>query len=578
MPTTTKAPEPAADERPILYPKVEFHLYDTSEDGEGALTFALMKEYFGMETESEYVARRCEEDPALKKRLEAWEKLPDEKRELTKNPVRFEDKDVIPGYKTPDGERIVFWHNAGNRPIDVAWAKSLGQDQLNRNWAGPLNMPGETVNGEDILIDRYGMVISGQHRGLGFFDCYFRWKSKRESAHWAQLWPEEPVLETGLKTGVSNNFRIIQTLDNTKSRTESDVFATMQELYTDKDTPLDRKILAKMLAGAVALLWDRTRAGEGPDSKRSKYHGYKTTSESCDFLKRHKKYLLQSVRLMFKLDKKIMSGPNKGTKLLADLKLSPGQCACLHFLMSCSGSDYDEYHSKESHEKNEELLDFGNWKKAEQFWGALGKGQPLNAVRVAIADLAKADDEIEGPKTAKKFAFLAKAWALYSEGAAVTADDLELTTATNTDGNEVLCDTSNFGGIDKGPRIDENVAAEDDKEQQEAEAKRIREEKLAEHQNKLAEAAARKAAAKGVSQTVAEPGSGNGKGPGKPPPPALKRPTRKDVEAAQTDKARKADEELEKQKAAAATAPKANGAPTKKQPPKPAGRPKPATA
>ncbi len=554
---TKPAPEPVKEVRDVIYPVREARWMDTGEGGEGPITRQMMRDFLGWEDEPAYALRMVEEKPDLKAQFEALEK--DEDRKTFLGQIKIPDRDVL--LKDEHGDRVACWNNWSNRPFDLERAYLYAQDILNRKWAGPLNIEDATVNGEPIIIGRTARCLSIQHRGVGYELACQLWEGPQQ-LKWAALWPEEPVFESLVVLGVSEDDRVVRTIDGGKPRTEADVFATL-ELFEDTD-PTERKLLSLMLNKAVDFVWDRTWASYNDEGKWSDSHGYRTNSEAVEFLERHRDHLIQSVTWMHQQNK--WNEEEEKSRYISKLKLSPGQMAGVFYLMGAAETDESDYYfpsmKKGATEppvpRKEEYLDWGAWKKAQQFWAALVKGdKTLQPVRKALAHLASKDDAVLGPKTAKKLAILAKAWNAYRAGDVVTAATLKLDTKTDENKNEVLVDYPTFGGIDKGAK---NTEVGTPAATPAAQATTARE------QVQAVATPAKKPAKLPVSQTVAEPGSGDGTGPAKPPvpkilpvpqhkagtepkkpapkpagKPAPARQTRKTIEADQTAKAKAAD-------------------------------------
>ena len=225
----------------------------------------------------------------------------------------------------------------------------------------------------------------------------------------------EPFLETIVVRGMSDDPRVLMTIDYVKPRTAADVFYT-SKVFRDS-TSTDRKELCRMLALGVDLLWTRTDA-----------QGYRTQPEVVGFLERHR-CMLKFVEQIFK--------ENNGDagRRITKLHLSPGQCAAVMYLQGCAGpkTDGDAYRNEEP-APSEVNLDWSMWDRAEDFWTLLASGKDFSVVRAAFDELKKSrpmdeDNQGLGGRGPEKLALLAAAWdrwhAHSGKGAPFGAEDLE---------------------------------------------------------------------------------------------------------------------------------------------------------
>jgi len=422
-----------APQRPVIYDNIEVNGVSIAPESM-VITCETMKALIGWETEPDYKLRRSKEagwhldsagnlfDPAGQPHEADW-LLTDE-----------------------NDEKVICSHNGHNRELSERTARAYAQDILTKNWAGPSAMPGETVNGETIIVSRTGEVISGQHRAVGLILACQIW-AKQKNKH-VKTWPQEPVMDSLIVFGVSDSPRIVRTLDNVKTRSLADTIFTSDDF---KDMDLDRRMrgeISRMLDAAIDFLWKRTEAhdtwGKGAVKGENGYKTAQTHSASLTFRDRHKR-IDKAVRHLFDL--------NKG-RAISLLHLSAGQSAAMLYLMGSGESDIDEY--RNGNPPTEKHLDWSSWDKACQFWtdlaesrrGDNGKAEgPLKALVQALYELVRDRD---GP-AAEKTALVIKAWHAYREGV-VEQDDLELEYAQSPDGSKRLIDGGDFGGIDCGDK------------------------------------------------------------------------------------------------------------------------------
>jgi len=542
-------------ERPIQYPEEAATYRDTRHPQNGGpLSCQEMKDLLGWETEAEW---RLRENKPNGKFKDEWVLLKDEA-----------------------GERVVCWNNFGNRPFREREARGYGQDILNRVWAGPHNYPGETVNGESVIIGRTGRCISVQHRGVGFVLACQQWAGigatagkPSQAAYWAGKWPEEPFFECLLVTGVSEAPEIVATIDNVIPRSEADMIETSPMFASLK--PRDKHECSRMLAKAFDLLWSRTRADENDTGKRSQRHGIRTQGTAMSWINNHATHLKPSVKHIFaqNLETKDPDDPDRKVRALSLLNLSPGECAGMLYLMGSGSTDEVDANKYRGLDPREEKgLDWDSFAKAKQFWSELARdSKPLKAVRLALTDLAKGEDGVEPARATHKHQVIARAWQMYLDGEAITKEALQLVYQKDTEGIERLADETTFGGIDRGPKIGRASGGDDTPAPEIVEA--VEGEKTKTVAQKLldkaeASKAAKEAAAKGPSGSVAEAGAPGGKPPSPKllPVPANKRLTQKEVNAQQTARAAADDA----QDAAANGTP---ATPAAKKPPRPARKP-----
>lgn len=430
------------DNLPVIYDRLEITEYSTASP-KGPLTIADMKGLLGWETEKEFEERKVKEFPNTKPNVWVFGEA-------------FHCKNVA-------GEKVRCNYNAHNRPFDDGWCESLIHTILYGQWAGPFTVPGETVNGETVRISRYGRVLSGQHQmtacilGGEWIEKHRRDGTDSPAAPKYPVWAKYglgqcPFLETIVITGMSEDPRVLMTVDYVKPRTAADVFYTSEVFKSS--TPPERKELCKMLATAVDTLWTRT------DAK-----GYRTHPELVGFLERHKR-LMECVTHLY------AENSAKAGRKVSKLRLSAGQCSALMYLMAAGATApeaSDEYRNMEP--PSEKGIDLGLWDKAKEFWTLLTGGRDFLPVRTAIGRLTDStpgsdDNQGLGGRNPEKLAVLAKAWERWkdhpaSAGPPFGDDDLadggllslsysDLDDKGNKlpDGQIKLLDVADFYGID----------------------------------------------------------------------------------------------------------------------------------
>jgi hypothetical protein len=493
--STTKVPD-----RRVIYPEVELHkLY-----GPSAIDYDRMRAILGWEGEDDYKARTGNDLTAeLEVETEGGEKY---------YPL------VVPD---GSGEKLaVCWNNCSNREFRESKAEAYCQDLLNKNWAGPscmgngdqvegiyggdkpwkapdgkvykpgqkILLPAVTVNGETIILSRTGLCHSIQHRGVGYVWACQRWLKDRKK--WPG-WPAMPVLDAILVTGVSEDPRVVRTIDNVVPRSLGDVYYT-SELFRLLP-PKAKKECSRMMAKAIDLLWLRTGAGGA-----GKDRVYQTHSESMEFEGRHQRLRRCVKHIWTENQERALSLPSMA-------HLSPGACSALMYLMAASDSDGDAYRNGDP--PGEKTLNWDAWDKAEEFWVLLIASEDFAPVRDALGAL----HDLGGGRPAEKHFILTKAWQAFAAGQPITSEDLSLEGHYAKDpktGIERLVDVPDLGGIDLGERgeLGENGAPTAPAEEEiAADATAIREQRAKDDEEAIA-------AAKPKPPTVIKPGLKGGIG------------------------------------------------------------------
>ncbi len=472
--------DPTAPERKLVYKKLDIREFSTASE-HGPTTPEWWKVVLKWETEEEAQERQMKLYPGT-----------------TKDNWAFGDV-----YHCLDRQKrkVRCWNNANNRPFDQGWCDDLIHTLLVGQWAGPLTIPGETVNGETVRISKYGMVLSGQHQGtaciladedlqksrirmnqtvnstqsrVGQGQTTTKIDGPVESESEYPAWDghEHVVLETIVITGMSEDERVLRTIDYVKPRSTADMLFTMP-LYRKRNS-VERKELTRMLASALEMLWDRT------DTR-----GYKTHPEMAMFLDRHKGHMLDAVEHVFMENLPFA----EDGRLISKLYVNAGHASAMAYLMGSSGpkTNSDVYRTLgppaekglDSQGKKFEL-DWSLWDHALLFWLLLARAGSMDPkrkdlrfeiVRKKIGLLLTSDEDSEnnqglGGKPKEKLAVIAKAWDIWKElppdhDTPFSEADLEPDGELNLsytrvdatgkelpDGQVALIDQADFGGID----------------------------------------------------------------------------------------------------------------------------------
>lgn len=448
-PETTSKQDPP----PVVYEKVEALEY-SSTSTRGPLTPDDIDQLLGWETEEEYQARMVLENGGAPEHY-----------------LYGDTYHCIDEYK----KKVRCYNNAGNRSFDEEWCEYITDMILNGQWAGPLMMSGETINGETIRISRYGRVLSGQHQMTACKRANQRLqKARAKNREEADLkypaWKdhEQCVIETLVVLGLSEDERVLRTIDYVKPRTVADMLFTMP-LFRSKNnergekvdtSSIERKEMTRMTSVAIDTLWQRTET-----------KGYKTHPEVIGFLERHKR-LLKCVEYLFVLNRPSGVGGRK----ISNLRLSPGQCSALLYLMGSSGPKTDGDVYRNEFPPSERGLDWSMWEKAKEFWDLLADGDSFDLVRKALGRLIDSTPSDEkntglGGRIGEKLAILSRAWSRWKdhpESAGPPFDENDLSdegqlslcyTDRDEDGQPLpdgqvkLIDTADFLGIDSPKNV-----------------------------------------------------------------------------------------------------------------------------
>ena len=428
MPAPQKAKRVEAKKREVLYPEIRVNGIVIPRE-RLVITVEKMRAVLGWENEEEYRERIIAE---CKKSGANIEELLKEKPEKFLIPA---DDVLLTDFH---GRKVACWNNARNRDFDERHCKEMAQSMLEMGWY---------FNGESLIVGETGMTISLQHRGCALMLAEELRTMDQYAEHWkAQGWKEPVTIEALLVTGVKEDQDTISTLDNVKPRTEADIIST-SDLFA-KLPKGERSECSKMLATAIDLVWRRTKADEDgwmPGDGHTVQ--YQTNAAAMKFLKHHERLKEAAVHLY----------QENQDRLITKQRLSAGKCAGLMYLMACCQSDIDEYRNTDP--RNEKVLKFDDWTKAEEFFSLIGSNPEFEAVRVALKALSSEDTGVGGTD-AEKQSILVKGWESHREGGAITAKDLQLDYQEDSEGNITkdgkqyfLIDPPTLGGIDQGIKV-----------------------------------------------------------------------------------------------------------------------------
>ena len=371
--------------------------------------------------------------PDQAKALLGWTEDPDQARALGCQYPLVEDR---------LGNKIYMVNNVTNRPIYSQLYDAYAQELLNKRWSGP-NGNGKTVNGENIIIGKTGLVLNGQHSLIAIVLAEQERVSEKAKHHWAELWKGPVVMDKTIARGVDEDDDVVNTMDTCKPRGFSDV-VYRSDFFKDVSPPLTPSSLdklSKLVESAVEFVWKR--AGYGT-SDVNPWSRHRTNTVGVDFLRRHPR-LLEAVRFIHT--------ENQASALK---QYRPGTASALLYLMGTCATDGDAYRS--SNPPSEDAMDFSAWDAAKEYWAALARGaKSVLGVRQGLAWLLSPNDDdkanrFNSPKPDEKISVLVKGWEKFRHTGKVVVEDVKLKFKTEDEGNGlytyILDETVSCGGID----------------------------------------------------------------------------------------------------------------------------------
>lgn len=333
-----------------------------------------------------------------------------------------------------EGKKVRCHNNLRNRPFYPSLAKTWEAEVLKGRWR---------LNGDAMVIGKYGATISCQHRLAAIIMAAQEWHKDKE--RWP-FWKTEPTMPIIINFGISEDDETVNTIDTGKPRSLSDVI-DRSEFFADLHSH-ERHACSRMADHAIRFLWHRT--GAGIDAFAPK----RTHSDSLDFLARHPK-ILECVKHVYE---------ENGKENKIGHYLSPGYAAGLLYLMGSSATEPGGYRAAKT--PTEDLLDWGRWSAACDFFVELAGGaKALEAVPQAMAAIL----DQGGGSNAERWGILINAWLCCAAKEPIAAKDLELAYTARPDGTRELVDTPVAGGIDLGDPsdVDEAEVVADDPTEEE---------------------------------------------------------------------------------------------------------------
>lgn len=340
------------------------------------------------------------------------------------------DKSVSWGkhYKFKWGEKkIRLTKNPTNRPFRKSLAYRYALEILRGEWQ---------LNGEPIILDKYGRVQSGQHRLVAVIMANS--EAKEDIEKWSDYgWKDGNVfIESLVVVGIDPDPKVVDTIDLGQKRSLGDVIFRDDTFSGD-----ERKMtqLSNALSHALRLVWLRVGGKKVSDAPHFPH------SEALNFLKEHPR-LKECVTYIKECEgtkKSLKEGEAdeaKDSRRVSQF-ISLGYASGLMYLMATSKTD------REAYDDGEKQLDFSNWEKAKDFWHhfatnkGLPAGNPIKELRKRLMEISGGDgagrDEIIGT--------VAKAFNFWIEGKTTTAIKLR---RKETDDTIEITEEPRMGGLD----------------------------------------------------------------------------------------------------------------------------------
>jgi hypothetical protein len=367
--------------------------------------------------------------------------------------VKFGDTFDLKDYT---GRKVRLINNTHNRELDQQWVKELVQNHLRKQFK---------LNGESVIIGKYGSTLSAQHRLVSLILAeQQRDAQQSKNQMWDHTWGNNPVtMETVVVYGVDEDPETVRTIDNVKPKSLADVLYADPELFSTNKTltQADRSTLTKMLESAVRKVRFRTHADK--DAYRPKRtHAEEAVKHIFD----ENKAIVEKTKVKTTDDNRepVEKEEKKTTIPLQTLKLNPGSAAGLLYLMATSGDDTDGDKYRNLYQNgNVDLamkkVKFTRWDSACQFWSLVCDVKttppPLKEMRYALSALNSPTGE-SGGTTAEREAIVIKAWNAWINDEDLNPDRLSLDySEPDAEGNRSLINHPDVGGIDFGVPVPE---------------------------------------------------------------------------------------------------------------------------
>lgn len=321
-------------------------------------------------------------------------------------------------FKDLEGNKIRLLNNPTNRPFRRNLALDYAIEILRGTWA---------LNGEPIIIDRFGRIQSGQHRLAAVIFANQMLKTDLEK--WSDYgWKDGVFIECVVVAGISEKPEVVDTIDLGQKRTLGDVLFRNDE-FTGNEKKMTK--LSNVLSHAVRLVWLRSGGRKVSDAPKFPH------SEALAFLKDHPRIKEAVIKI------EEMDGTGKEGRRITEC-ISLGYAAGLFYLMATSGTDREAYDDGEL-----DGPDFKMWDKAVDFWTHFAKdtkdfplGHPIKTLRKRLMEISAGD----GAGRDEVVMTVVKAFNLWNEGKTKVLD-VKLKRIETEDSIEIT-EFPRLGGLD----------------------------------------------------------------------------------------------------------------------------------
>lgn len=331
------------------------------------------------------------------------------------------------------GNFIKCTNNLRNRPLYLSSVEERMQDMLNKRWV---------YNGEPIIVGKTGILLNGQHCLIAHVLAE-QTRTGDNADYWATIHGDTPItLAKPCIYGIEESDQIVNTMDTCKPRSLADVIYR-SEYFASKGNS-ERKLVSSMTDHAIRLLWYRTGWCHNSFVKK------RTHAEALDFLERHKR-LLKAVTHIHEENK----AGDDGVKNRIGMFIPVGYASALLYMMGSCKTDGDEYWNadppREMKSKNQELMDWSTWDKAEEFWTLFAQGSKGNPdfkhLYAILTDLTNS----ENGTLIEKLSVIISAWNQWIESGQITKQSVKLKYHEDPEsGVRTLLTIPDLNGIDMG--------------------------------------------------------------------------------------------------------------------------------
>lgn len=330
------------------------------------------------------------------------------------------------------GKKVRLNFRLTNRPFRIGLSKRWMNEILRKKFA---------LNGETVVIDKFGGVQDGQHRLAGLILAEQERLKNKE--HWKAFGNTGPCqIEMIVVTGIDPDHA--DTLNLGQKRSLGDVIFRNHDFENMSER--EQQKLANVLAGATRLAWIRT------GGKLISAAPHFPHSEALDFMEAHPR-LRDAVEFVF--NEEGGSGA-EGKKISSFVSL--GYASAMLYLMGTAKTDKEKWKVEGTAAINDTL-----WEKAEKFWTlfASGAGLEKNDPILSLRKVLLSADASAGAARDEIVAAIITAWNLWVDGKSGEVKEIKPKKVKNDDGKLVLAFMPRIGGLDTEEEAPEEVEEEE---------------------------------------------------------------------------------------------------------------------